>query len=232
MKATRLAIGVTVMCAALAESLPAQAVTGSSAQAAAVLHQAGNITDKLQDDIAAGRWDAAQKKLFAFQRMVPTLDSLEQVAEAGGRFNHRDEGPEFPVFIDSLANRLEDQRRLPALTSANAVGRALLPLVAAFSTPAQLAVAHLDVAARDLRYTAEQGSWAAARSALREIRETYAAVQPQLVQHAPNLNATIERRLADLAGALQSHLHVRARALAGEFLEDVDLIQSTFTDDH
>lgn len=230
MKATRLTVVLTVMSAVLVGSLAGQAATAASSHAATILHEAGGITNKLQDDVAAGRWDAARNKLLALQRLVPKLDSLDEAAD-GGLFEDRETGPELPMLIDSLAGRLEDGRRLPALASANAVGRALLPLVAAFSTPARLAVAHLDVAARDLQYSAERGSWDKARDALQEIRKTYDILQPQLVQRAPNLNATIERRLADLSGALQGHLHVRAHKLAGEFLEDVDLIQSTFTDD-
>ncbi len=225
MKGTRLAVAVGAMCAALTGSLDAQTAADRAPQP---LQQAAAIAASVQDDIAAGRWDAAQQKLYALQRLTPGLDSLEEALEAKGLITDRDTGPELRVFVDSLANRLEDQRRLLSQVSANAVSRALLPLIAAFSTPAQVAVAHLDVAGRDLQYGAERGAWNIANEALEEIRAAYATVQPQLVKDAPNLNATVERRLANLAQALQGHLHIRVHSLAGEFLQDVDLIHNTF----
>jgi hypothetical protein len=231
MKATRLALSVSAMCVALTGSLTAQG-SNPPPQPPQALQQAGSLTDNLQDDIAAGRWNAAQEKLVALQRLIPGLDSLEEAAEAQGRMADRDAGPELPAFIDTLANRLQDQRRLPAQVSANAVKRALLPLLAAYTDPGQLAVARLDVAGRDLQYASERGLWNVAAKALEEIRTTYAAVQPRLVQDAPNLDATVVRRLSNLAGALQAHLHVRAHSLAGEFLQDVDLIHTTFRVDH
>lgn len=230
MKATWLALGLTAMCTVLTGPVAAQGGGASELQPQA-LQQAANLADKLQDDIAAGRWDVAQQKLSALQRLVPRLDSLEEALEAQGHVEERDAGPEVGVFVDSLANRLEAQRRLPALVSANAVARALLPLIGAFSTPAQLAVARLDVAGRDLQYDAERGSWDEAAAVLKEIREAYATVQPHLVKDAPDLNATVQRRLANLADALEAHLHVRAHALAGEFIQDVDLIHSTYRAD-
>ncbi|MEJ2185815.1 MAG: hypothetical protein P8Z36_07725 [Gemmatimonadota bacterium] len=231
MRATRLAVGVCATCMALAGPLGAQAGRAVSPPPQSLQH-AGSLTTGLQDDIAAGRWDVAQHKLYALQRLIPRLDSLEEALEADGRMEDREDRPELGALVDSLANRLEDQRRVPALASANTVGRALLPLLAAFSTAPQLAVAELDVAGRDLQYAVDRGAWNAADHALEEIRQAYATVQPLLVQNAPNLNATVERRLTDLAGALQAHLHVRTHSLAGEFLQDVDLIHSTFTTDH
>jgi len=234
MKPRRVALGVTLWCTALAGSLPAQTALRTSPAAApdtgvapAALLRAGSLADNLQDDIAASRWELAQEKLFALQRLQPVLDSLEETLEARGVLTDRDAGPELSACLGTLADRLESHRRLPAQGSANAVGRALLPLLAAFAPPARVALARLDVAGRDLDYAAERGSWDAARDALKEIRGAYATVQPDVVRQAPDLDATIQRRLSNLAGALDAHQHVRAHSLAGEFLEDVDLIQST-----
>ena len=178
--------------------------------------------EDLQDHLLAGSWSKADAGVSVLQRALRLAAGTVTGGVARGVVVGS--APDVVTLVSSVAQR----DTLAAERAANAIDRRVLDVLALVAPRPPFDVRILDVAGRDLLYSAHAADWPAADRALREWHEHYARLAPRVAGRNAKMARQVARHLGAAQRAVAAHRATAAAPAAAALLEDVDAVESLY----
>lgn len=177
------------------------------------------ITLEVQDTIAAGKWDAAERMTKYLRDAQDSLRAVGAPLRAVANF---------ATNVSELKEAIARRNALDANFAANRAARAVMVMSQAFASAVPPAVGLMAVDARDLLYMAEREDWGNANETVDALVERYGEIEAHVRQADPRLDAQVRREFEALASAVASRNAEEVQAVAQRVLQHAVQVGRTY----
>ena len=198
---------------------PETLIAASPRRLPPIVPRVEEIALEVQDTIAAGKWDAAERLTKYLHHAQDSLRAVGAPLRAVANY---------ATNVSEMKAAIARRNALDANLAANRAARAVMMMRQSFASAVPAAVGLMAVDARELFYMAEREDWSNMNETVDALVERYGEIEAHVKQSDPRLDQQVHREFEALARAVASRNAAEVQAIAQRIMQQTDQIGRTY----